>query len=48
MDGEGNFSFDWVVQGVRQGWEDYEVIRPRDYPQMADTPKEEPEERGRR
>ncbi len=48
MDGEGNFSFDWVVQGVRQGWEDYEVIRPRDYPQMADTPKEEPEERRER
>jgi hypothetical protein len=28
MKGQGNFSFDWLVQGVRQGYEDYKAIRP--------------------
>lgn len=48
MDGEGDFSFDWVVQGVRKGWEDYEVIRPSDYAQPAETPERQSERETRR
>lgn len=29
MNGSGNFSFDWEAKGVRQGFEEYEVIRDR-------------------
>ena len=26
--GTGNYEFDWRVEAVRKGWEDYKVIRP--------------------
>ncbi len=26
--GEGNFSFDWEVIGMRKGYEDYQTVRP--------------------
>lgn len=26
--GRGNYEFDWRVEAVRKGWEDYKVIRP--------------------
>jgi hypothetical protein len=29
MNGTGNFSFDWEAKGVRQGFEEYEVVRDR-------------------
>jgi hypothetical protein len=28
--GKGNFKFDWEVKGVRQGYEDYKVVRTND------------------
>lgn len=35
--GTGNFSFDWQVKGVRRGYEDYQVIRPKSYPESAES-----------
>ena len=26
--GTGNYEFDWRVEAVRKGWENYKVIRP--------------------
>jgi hypothetical protein len=34
--GTGTYSFDWEVKGVRAGYEDYRVIRPRSERNLAD------------
>jgi|GEM_PF-1887496 len=43
MNGNGDFSFDYEVKGVRAGYEDYEVIRDESSARPADTPNEETE-----
>ncbi|MBK9109590.1 MAG: hypothetical protein IPM92_14755 [Saprospiraceae bacterium] len=30
QNGDGNFSFDWEIKGVRQGYEDYQVYRKKE------------------
>ena len=32
--GAGSYSFDWEVKAVRQGFEDYEVVRPKIRPNL--------------
>ena len=38
MNGSGSYEFHWEAKAVRQGYEDYEVIRPKlRSPEMADA-----------
>ena len=40
MEGTGNYAFDWEIKAVRQGFEDYRVIRDADESRPGETPRE--------
>ena len=41
LGGTGNYSFDWEVKAVRQGHENYEVIRPTSFKESTNVTKRE-------
>ena len=41
LGGTGNYSFDWEVKAVRQGHENYEVIRPTSFKESTNVTKKE-------